>query len=315
MSDSIDLFKLPPKVFISYSHADRTFVEKLAHELIQNRILVWWDEWEIKVGDSLLQKIEAGITSTSYLIVVLSTTSVASAWVQEELRAALTRQLQEKKTIVLPVLLDNCEIPLFLRDKRYADFRTDFDPAFRNLIRAIASPDVGVQGREEVKEYFNDYAIDWLYKDGIFGFTVAITSHSPRLPYSIKASVTAITNKRLSNRFQQYIAAGYPWAIPSMMLVQVGDAIKVKPPIIYISGDDLAKDDFVTASPKHGTKTDIYIEARRLGTDPGDDILYEWGSIFLFLMNKHKEKVQGAISQEEINNFIRWCKDNPTELA
>ena len=270
MSESINLFKLPPKVFISYSHADRTFVERLAHKLVQNRILVWWDEWEIKVGDSLLQKIESGITSTSYLIVVLSSTSVVSAWVQEELRAALTRQLHEKKTIALPVLLDNCETPLFLRDKRYADFREDFDSGFKNLIRAIASPDVGIQGREEVKEYFNDYAIDWLYKDGIYGFTVAITSHSPRLPYSIKASVTAITNERLSIRFQQYITAGFSWAIPSMMLTQVGDALTIKPPIIYIDGDDLATDGFTTVSPKHGTRTDIHIEARRLGTDKFD---------------------------------------------
>ncbi|WKZ38292.1 MAG: toll/interleukin-1 receptor domain-containing protein [Anaerolineales bacterium] len=232
--ESINLFKLPPKVFISYSHADRGFVEKLAHDLARNQILVWWDEWEIKVGDSLLQKIEAGITTTSYLIVVLSSTSVASVWVQEELRAALTRQLQEKRTIVLPVLLDNCEIPLFLRDKRYADFRDNYDSGFKNLIHAINSPDVGVQGREEIKEYFNDYAIDWHRKDGLYGFKVELTSHSPKLPYSVKANITANTNDKLSARLDQYIVAGFSWVIPSMLMIQITDAISIKPPILYI---------------------------------------------------------------------------------
>jgi len=48
---------LPPRVFISYSHADREFVAKLAGDLARNRIVVWWDEWEIKVGDSLLFRV------------------------------------------------------------------------------------------------------------------------------------------------------------------------------------------------------------------------------------------------------------------
>ncbi|EON79267.1 hypothetical protein ADIS_0272 [Lunatimonas lonarensis] len=37
------------------------------------------------------------------------------------------RELNEKKIVVIPILLDNCKVPLFLQEKVYADFRTDFD--------------------------------------------------------------------------------------------------------------------------------------------------------------------------------------------
>ena len=178
--ESIDLFKLPPKVFISYSHADKAFAEKLAHELAENRILVWWDEWEINVGDSLMQKIESGILNSSYLAIVLTPNSVASAWVKEEFSAAFNRQLAERRTLVLPILLSDCDMPIFLRDKKYADFRKDFNSGMTSLLKAISSPDVGTQGAEKIKEYFNDYAIDWYTKDdGDYGLKVEITSHSP----------------------------------------------------------------------------------------------------------------------------------------
>ncbi len=312
--EPIDLFKLPPKVFISYSHVDRGFVEKLADDLARNRIIVWWDEWEIRVGDSLIQKIENGITNTSYLAVVLSAESVASAWVQEELRAALNRQLSERKTIVLPILLNDCEIPLFLRDKKYADFRKDYSFGLENLAHAISSPDVGTRGREEIKEYFNDYAMDWYEtKEGIFGLKINITSHGPKLPYSVNAVITATATKPLSKRFRDYIEAGFPWAIPGMLLIQIHDAITKKPPIILIEGDAVATENFGAVDPKHGTGADIHIEARRMGADPGDDILYEWGSILFYILESHNEKVRNALPEKEVKRWERWFIENPVE--
>jgi hypothetical protein len=309
--ESIDLFKLPPKVFISYSHADREFAEKLAHDLVQSRINVWWDEWEIKVGDSLIQKIERGITSTSYLVIVLSTASVESAWVQEELRAALTRQLSERKTIALPVLLNDCDIPLFLRDKKYADFRKDYDFGLKNLSSTISSPDIGSRGRDEVKEYFNDYAIDWFTKDKSFIVKVNINSHSPKLKYSVNAEISAVTNEKLYARYGEYAQAGFSWAIPSAFLSHIKDMFSKTPPIVLIEGDKVAQTSIETLDPKSGIGSGISVEARRMGEDPGDDILYEWGSILTFILESHDKKVLAAVGYEAIESCKKWIRDNP----
>jgi len=48
-------------LFISYSSKDRTFVTRLATDLIGHGLTVWIDKFEMKVGDSLNGKIQAGI--------------------------------------------------------------------------------------------------------------------------------------------------------------------------------------------------------------------------------------------------------------
>lgn len=121
-------------VFISYSNKDRGFVERLAADLRNRGLYVWCDRWELKVGDSLIEKINAGITSQDYLIIVLSETSVRSQWVMRELNAALMRELKERRVVVLPILIEDCDIPPLLSDKVYADFRGDYSLGLNRLL-------------------------------------------------------------------------------------------------------------------------------------------------------------------------------------
>jgi TIR domain-containing protein len=71
-------------------------------------------------------KISEGLKDADYLVVVLSQASVSSRWVEQELNAALTNQIAGKG-IVLPVLLEDCELPMLLRKRLYADFRSDLE--------------------------------------------------------------------------------------------------------------------------------------------------------------------------------------------
>src|SRR6266404_6337327 len=134
-------------VFISHSSKDNEFVEKLAKHLIQAKAHVWVDTWELKVGDSLIQKIQDAIKTASALLVVLSKASVASEWCKRELSAGLMRELDEKRVVVLPVLVEDCEIPVFLREKMYADFRKDFKTGLKELVEAVARVTKIDQGR------------------------------------------------------------------------------------------------------------------------------------------------------------------------
>jgi TIR domain len=66
-------------LFISYSSKDRAFVERLARDLGRYGVRVWWDQGEIKVGDSLNKKIQEGIFSSRWLaIAVLSDSSAGN---------------------------------------------------------------------------------------------------------------------------------------------------------------------------------------------------------------------------------------------
>jgi hypothetical protein len=126
------------KVFISYNHADKQLAQKIAGDLQEEGLSVWWDEWEIKVGDSIIQKISNGITTSAHLIVLLSPHSTCSAWVQREINSVLMKQLSEEKGItILPVLLADCEIPILLRDIRWADFRKSYKSGLAELLKAL----------------------------------------------------------------------------------------------------------------------------------------------------------------------------------
>jgi hypothetical protein len=125
-------------VFLSHSSQDKAFVERLAHDLIMRGVRVWYSEWEIKVGDSLLQKISDGIDSSGWLLVVLSSSSIQSEWVRRELNAALILELEQRRSVfVLPARIDDAEVPLLLREKLYADFRGDYAHALEQLLRRL----------------------------------------------------------------------------------------------------------------------------------------------------------------------------------
>jgi hypothetical protein len=125
------------KIFISHSSFDKEFAHKLSIDLKKRGIAVWYDSWEMKVGESLTQKIQAGIKESSFLAVILSPNSVNSNWVKVELQVALNKEITEGKVFVLPILYKPCTIPTFLRDKLYADFHTDYHHGLQQLLFTI----------------------------------------------------------------------------------------------------------------------------------------------------------------------------------
>jgi len=133
-------------IFLCHSSKDKFFVRELAAQLRAAGVRVWLDEAEIKVGDSLTKKIGDAIESMDYFGVVLSRHSVNSEWVQRELQVAMQRELQERKVVVLPLLLAPVELPPFLRDKLYADFTTPerFKATFPKLLETLGVKRPGV---------------------------------------------------------------------------------------------------------------------------------------------------------------------------
>jgi hypothetical protein len=137
-----------PKVFVSHSSKDKPFVRRLVDELKQRNVHVWFDERELQVGDSIVHGISTGLNDADYLLVILSKNSVASHWVQSELNAAMMEQTSQRGIVVLPAVIDDCQIPILLRDRIYADFRADFDTGLNALLRVFAQEEETAQSSE-----------------------------------------------------------------------------------------------------------------------------------------------------------------------
>jgi TIR domain len=123
-----------PSVFISYSSKDSAFVDKLYADLKRRKIRPWVDRWEIGIGESIRSRVEQGIIENDFLILVLSKYSTKSTWVMEEYDAAFNLAMKKQSVVVLPILLEDCDIPLFLQGKKYADFRSNYNEGLYNLL-------------------------------------------------------------------------------------------------------------------------------------------------------------------------------------
>lgn len=91
-------------VFISHASEDKRDVARpLAVALTQRGFKVWFDEYTLKLGDSLRREIDRGLGACRYGVVVLSPHFFAKEWPQRELDALAAREVSEKGKVILPV--------------------------------------------------------------------------------------------------------------------------------------------------------------------------------------------------------------------
>lgn len=106
----------------------------------QAGISSWYDEAEIRWGDSIIQKVNEGLAASRYVVVVLSPAFIQKNWPQRELNSALNQEASTGEVKVLPLLVGTEEekrqilqqIPL-LNDKRYLPWDGDL----RNIVNAL----------------------------------------------------------------------------------------------------------------------------------------------------------------------------------
>ena len=90
-------------VFISHATEDKDeIVRPLADALIARNVRVWYDEFELRIGDSLNGKIDEGLANSRFGIVVLSHAFFQKNWAQRELNALVAREMADE-AVILPL--------------------------------------------------------------------------------------------------------------------------------------------------------------------------------------------------------------------
>lgn len=89
--------------FVSHASEDKDgFVRPLASALASLGVRIWYDEFSLKLGDSLSSSIDRGLAKSRFGVVVVSASFMTKAWTQHELRGLVARQIDGKSRI-LPV--------------------------------------------------------------------------------------------------------------------------------------------------------------------------------------------------------------------
>ncbi len=291
-------------IFISYSHADKDFVNKLAANLVKHDAHVWVDTWELNVGDSILNRVQEAIQESSALLIVLSKASVASEWCKKELSAGLMRELDEKRVVVLPVLVEDCEIPVFLREKMYADFRKDFKSGLKLLVEAVARVTKIDQGRLKAGKTQIDWSETWGYLGDSFQIDYTLSESNPDLPFTLLTEISITCDEGATKRYEQYEEEDLGWlgrATITEALCEFASKEKIQM-LLTDQHPQIAK--FVLGDPSRNMSYRVQIRCRRMGEDNGKDQLVKIAN-YIEKIRDHIRATARKATPEEFERMIK----------
>ena len=109
-------------VFLSHSSKDKAIVRPLAERLHKDGLKVWFDEWEIRPGDSIPTKIEEGLERSRILILCMSANAFGSDWTQLESGTFRFRDPLNRERRFVPLRLDDSPIRASLAQFLYINW-------------------------------------------------------------------------------------------------------------------------------------------------------------------------------------------------
>jgi hypothetical protein len=261
-------------IFISYSHRDKAFVDRLASQLVYHKVNVWLDRWEMNAGDSLMDKVQSALTDASALLVILSPHSVESEWCKKELNSGLMRELSEKRVVIIPVLVADCEIPLFLREKMYADFRSNFDEGLTTILEAVSKFTNEWRNRSDTPLWHTDWSIDWGETDeGYTALRLTLVEAAKGQPYSILTVVTLLADEAAEEWYRSEMDAGEGEGARRFLVNQLADELIGAETRLRLT-DQFPLMTQIDMSTEHGD-FHVGISTRLLGEDTGRDVIFE----------------------------------------
>ncbi len=98
-------------IFICHASEDkRDVVRPLVHAMDKAGISYWYDEVKVRWGDSITEKVNEGLRTSRYVIVVLSESFISKNWPQRELNSVLNIEASSGEVRVLPLIAGSSEI-------------------------------------------------------------------------------------------------------------------------------------------------------------------------------------------------------------
>lgn len=125
------------KVFLSHSSVDKSIVISVALDLQEKGISTWLDAFDILPGESITSKINKGLEECEFVLLFLSNNSVKSNWVTKEWETMLWDEINSGKIKIIPVKLEECEIPKILQTKKYIDLSKNYSDGLFQIIQTI----------------------------------------------------------------------------------------------------------------------------------------------------------------------------------
>lgn len=148
-------------VALSFAGEDRDYVEKVAKCLIAAKINVFYDKYEEAVlwgKDLYVHLQDVYRNKAKFCMMFLSASYAKKVWTNHERQAAQARAFEENREYILPVKLDDTEIPGILPTQGYVDGRVKTPEDICRLLliklgKAKDYPDAGVYDDSDFEDH------------------------------------------------------------------------------------------------------------------------------------------------------------------
>jgi hypothetical protein len=131
------------RIFLSYEAKDALFVEQLAEAFNAEGVQCASVNLKVELGEGIfdLARLKRRLPYCEQAVVILSRAYAASDWLVGESLAFLLRERVTGSEFMLPVVIEDCEIPVHLKNRAFVDFRgRPFRDAFEQLLDRIVRP-------------------------------------------------------------------------------------------------------------------------------------------------------------------------------
>lgn len=126
-----------PDIFISHSSRDKAAAIQLATTLNMCAVDAWFDDWELEMGHSLTDGIAKAMNESRFIAILITENYNKTVWTKSEYKKALAREQSEGRTVMLPLIVGQAEVPDFLEDRIYVDLRENFFSGIANLVGMV----------------------------------------------------------------------------------------------------------------------------------------------------------------------------------
>jgi hypothetical protein len=127
------------RVFVSHSSEDSQFANLVVKSLRSPDLKPWIDSDQIIAGEDILERLGQGLQTMDVLVFLISETALESRWIDLEVKGAVQREIEEKRAMVLPFIIDGTSrtrLPWFLRHRNVPRITPD-EAGAEQIVRTV----------------------------------------------------------------------------------------------------------------------------------------------------------------------------------
>lgn len=125
------------RIFLSYASSDKARVRRIAESLQRAGHTPWLDEDELVVGQPIAETVNRALSVTDFIVVCLSGATSRNGWMAHEFDRFIKPEIARRPGRILPVRLEDVELPPSLAEFAFVDLFPDDTAQERGIARLL----------------------------------------------------------------------------------------------------------------------------------------------------------------------------------